>query len=259
MEKEKSPYDTLSEGQDIFVPSVSVDCIILGFHAGCLKILLCKFKVSDKWMLPGGFVGKDEDPDESVSRVLKRRTGLTNLYVKQFYFFGRKGRIEIEENKEMLKRLNVDFDKGQWYLNRFISLGYYSLVKYDEVKVEVQEHEDVEWFDVTELPALYADHREIVDTAVHTIRRQIGFVPIGYELLPEKFTMPELRSIYEAILGRKLDRRNFQRKMLSIGYIQVLNEIRHIGAHKAPNLYSFIKDKYEEAERHGMQIMSNNF
>lgn len=93
---------------------------------------------------------------------------------------------------------------------------------------------------------------------MQTIRQQIGFLPLGYGLLPEKFTMPELRTIYETILERELDRRNFQRKMLSIGYIKPLNETRKIGAHKSPNLYTFEKDKYDEAARLGLQIMSNN-
>ena len=259
MEKEKSPYDTLNEGQDIFVLCVSVDCIILGFNAGSLKILLSKFKVSDKWMLPGGFVAKDEDPDNSVMRVLEGRTGLKDVYVKQFYFFGRKNRINMDENLDILNRLNVDVEKGQWYLSRFISLAYYSLLKYEEVKITPSENEDIHWFDINELPQLYADHKEIIDTAISHIRRQVGFIPFGYELLPEKFTMPELRCIYETILGRQLDRRNFQRKMLSIGYIKPLNEIRKVGAHKSPKLYSFIKDKYDEASEKGLQIMSTNF
>lgn len=259
MKKEKSPFDTLDQGKEIFIPSVSVDCIIFGFHKGNIKTLLCKFKVSDKWMLPGGFVGKDEDPDEAALRVLDGRVGLKDVYLKQFYFFGRKDRINLEEHEQILKGFKVDPKRGDWYMGRFISLGYYSLVKYDQTHVSEREYEDVEWFDINELPDLYADHKEIIDTAISTIRKQVGFIPIGYNLLPEKFTMPELRSIYEAILGRELDRRNFQRKMLSIGYIKPLNEKRRAGAHKSPNLYSFIKDKYETVEKYGVQIMSNNF
>ncbi|MDU1889697.1 MAG: NUDIX domain-containing protein [Dysgonomonas sp.] len=256
--EEKSPFETLDQGLDLFIPNISVDCIVLGYHSGCIKVLLCKFKVSDKWMLPGGFVAKNEDPDESAYRVLEGRTGLKNVYLKQFYFFGKKSRIKLEEHTKMLRHFNVDPQRGKWYLDRFISLGYYALVKYDEVELFAREYEDVDWFDINDIPELYADHREIVDTAIMTIRKQIGFIPIGYELLPEKFTMPELRSIYEALLGRKLDRRNFQRKMLSIGFIQPLNEKRKAGAHKSPNLYSFIKGKYDEAEKYGIQIMSNN-
>lgn len=260
MKKEQAPVEILNQGPDIFIPNISVDCIILGFHSCSLKVLLCKFKVCEKWMLPGGFVAKDEDPDESARRVLKDRTGLKNVYLKQFCFFGKKDRIDTGENADMLKRFNIQGDKGRWYTDRFISLGYYSLIKYDEARLFVnEEHEEARWFDIDDIPPLYADHKEIIDTATSTIRKQISFIPMGYALLPEKFTMPELRCIYEAILGREIDRRNFQRKMLSIGYIQPLNETRRAGAYKSPNLYTFIKDKYEEAEKYGIQVMSNNF
>ena len=258
MKKEKSPSDTLNKGLDVFIPSVSVDCIILGFNSGRIKVLLCKFKASDKWMVPSGFLAKDEDPDESAKRVLAQRTGLEDVYLKQFYFFGRKGRVGVDDNVETLRCLNVYPDRGNCYLDRFISLGYYSLIKYDDARLGASDHEDVAWFDIDDTPILYVDHKELIDIAIITIRRQIGFIPIGFELLPSKFTMPELRSIYEAILGRELDRRNFQRKMLSIGYIRPLNETRRVGAHKSPNLYAFIKDKYEEAEKYGIQMMSNN-
>lgn len=262
MQREKSPSSTLDRTADVFIPNVSVDCIILSFHAGCIKVLLSKLKASDKWMLPGGFVGRDEDPDESAHRVLKEKTGLgKNVYLKQFCFFGKTGRISNDDNSLMLKRLNVSIEAiedVQPQLNRFISLGYYSLVKYSDVEVSTHDYEDAAWFDIHNVPPLYADHKEIIYTAISTIRKQIGFIPIGFELLPEKFTMPELRSIYEAILGRELDRRNFQRKMLTIGYIKALNETRKVGAHKSPNLYTFLKDKYKDAEESGIQIMSNN-
>lgn len=261
MKEGNTQTSTLHKSTNIFIPNISVDCIILSFHSGGIKVLLCKLNDSDKWMLPGGLVGKDEDPDESAYRVLDKKTGLKkDVYLKQFYFFGKKGRIGDKENEAMIKRLNIDSDRqdGQPHSNRFISLGYYSLVKYSDANISVQDYEDASWFDINNIPELYADHEEIIDTAITTIRKQIGFIPMGYELLPDKFTMPELRGIYEAILGRGLDRRNFQRKMLTIGYIKPLNETRKIGAHKSPNLYTFVKQKYVEAEENGMQIMSNN-
>lgn len=245
MGKEKLSTETLEQNKDIFIPNVSVDCTIFGFHSGCLKILLCKFKVSDKWMIPGGFISKDELPDEAASRVLIARTGLNDIYLKQFYFLGKK-----PNNEDIIDKTSS--------LNSSISLAYYALIKFEEAKIQANEYENIGWFDINEIPDLYPAHREIVNVAIETIRKQIGFVPIGYELLPEKFTMPELRSIYESILGRELDRRNFQRKMLSIGYIKALNETRKAGAHKSPNLYTFDKERYKEAEQLGIQIMSNN-
>ncbi|MFV0419578.1 MAG: NUDIX hydrolase [Dysgonomonas sp.] len=261
MKEGNSQISALDQTTNTFIPNISVDCIILSFHLGDIKVLLCKPNDSDKWMLPGGFVGKDEDPDESAYRVLAEKTGLKReVYLRQFYFFGKKGRIGDKDNDTMMKRLNIDWNKqnGQPHPNRFISLAYYSLIKYSDVNISVEKDEDISWFDINNTPDLYADHEEIVYTAITTIRKQIGFIPMGYELLPEKFTMPELRGIYEAILGRELDRRNFQRKMLTIGYIKPLNETRKIGAHKSPNLYTFVKDKYAEAEENGIQIMSNN-
>lgn len=262
MKDDKSQLDVMfNKSGDIFIPNISVDCIILSFHSGCIKILLCKPKTGGKWMLPGRFVCENEDPEESAYRVLTEKTGLKNhIYLKQFCFFGKKDRIRNGEHAILLKRMKYDCESRneQPTPNRFISLGYYSLIKYSEVNISDPEHEETSWFDINKVPELYADHEEIIYTAISSIRKQIGFIPIGYELLPEKFTMPELRSIYEVLLGRELDRRNFQRKMLTIGYISPLNEKRKAGAHKAPNLYTFIKDKYKDAEELGIQIMSNN-
>ncbi|MDR3058960.1 MAG: NUDIX hydrolase, partial [Prevotella sp.] len=113
MGKEKLSTETLEQNKDIFIPNVSVDCTIFGFHSGCLKILLCKFKVSDKWMIPGGFISKDELPDEAASRVLIARTGLNDIYLKQFYFLGKK-----PNNEDIIDKTSS--------LNSSISLAYYA-------------------------------------------------------------------------------------------------------------------------------------
>jgi len=250
MKREKSSTETVEKDMDIFIPHVSVDCAILGFHSGCLKVLLSKLKASDTWMLPGGFIAKGETPDETADRILYTKTKLKNVYLKQFHFFGK---------KVQNKKIDADSLQNNAHINSAISLAYYALVKHGEIKINANEkYEEFEWFEINDTPKIFPEHKEALDMAILTLRRQIGFIPFGYELLPEKFTMPELRSIYESILGRELDRRNFQRKMLSIGYITTLNETRKAGAHKSPNLYSFDKEKYEEAEKLGTQIMSNN-
>lgn len=258
MSEKKSPFDVLNLQQNEYIPNIATSCVILGFHGSTLKTLLVKLKGDNKWVVPSSFIRKDEDPDETAHRVLKEKTRLDNAYLKQFRFFGKRDRIKFGASKEVLKLLNINPSETEWDLNRFISLCYYSLIKSEEAILTPHEYEIVEWFDVNEMPHLYSDHEEILQEALSTIRKEIGFIPIGYELLPEKFTMPELRCIYEAVLGRELDRRNFQRKMLSIGYIKPLNETRRMGAHKSPNLYSFIKEKYEDVKRYGVQIMSNN-
>lgn len=260
MERKAPLTDSLNRAIEIFVPYISVDCIILGFDAGCLKVLLCKRKESEKWLLTGGFVRRDEGPDDSAYRISKSKTGIAKEgYLKQFYFFNKKCNIGDDENLMMLKRLNVEeIPENMANLGRFVSLGYYLLLKFQDVKISAEEYEDLEWFDINALPELYETHGMLIDLAIVEIRKQVGFVPFGYELLPDKFTMPELRSIYEAILGRELDRRNFQRKMLSIGYIQSLNKVRKDGAHKSPHLYTFVEEKYREAVVKGVQLMSNN-
>lgn len=256
MTKRYSTAEVLTQANDTFLDSVSVDCVILAFHQGDIKVLLNKFKISDKWMLPGGFVHLDEDVDDAANRILKARVGLDNIYLKQFHLFGGCNRTQREESLKMLDSWGVSAEEGHWYLKRFVSMGYYALVEYDKVTITVNEEvEDVAWYNLKELPSLYADHSLIIEKAISTMRIQIGIIPIGYELLPEKFTMPELRLIYEAILGEELDRRNFQRKMLSVGLINRLDEKRKNGAHKAPYLYSFNKEKYKLAEQGGMHLM----
>ena len=256
MTKRYSTAEVLAQANDTFLDSVSVDCVVLAFHQGNLKVLLNKFKISDKWMLPGGFIHIDEHVDDAADRIIRARVGLGNLYLKQFHLFGNCDRTRKEESLKMLESWGVSPDDNHWFLKRFVSMGYYALVEYDKVSISVDESvEEVGWYDLNDLPPLFADHNQIVDKAIKTMRIQVGIIPIGYELLPEKFTMPELRLIYEAILGQELDRRNFQRKMLSVGLINRLNEKRKNGAHKAPYLYSFNKEKYEEAKDGGVHLM----
>lgn len=256
----KSEFDLLGLSNDAILPGLSVDCVVLGFHEGALKVLLNKLSVNEKWMLPGGFIRSDEDIDDAAYRILNLRTGLEDIYLRQFYTFGKKDRTSKEEDSKILSIMDPEKDiDNHWFTKRFATVGYYAFVKYDEYEVKATLHDDeVEWVDIKKVPRLYADHNKIINKALETIRMLIGYVPIGYELLPEKFTMPELRIIYETIIGKELDRRNFQRKMLSAGYINRLNETRKSGAHKAPRLYSFDKMKYDIADEFGLQLMSWN-
>lgn len=257
MRKNGLEQDVFFGGVKDFMPSFSIDCVIFGFHSKKLKVLLNKFENSDKWMIPGGFVLKTEDVDDAALRVLTERTGLKNVFLKQFHVFGKVDRIKLDENKRNLEMFSIhDPEIEAWYLQRFISLGYYALVKHSEAKTVCLHAEEVAWFGIDEIPPLYADHNEIIQKAIATIRKEIGLLPIGYQLLPQKFTMPELRNIYEAIIGTPIDRRNFQRKILSTGLVVPLNETRKSGAHKSPNLYAFVKEKYEEAEKYGLQLAS---
>lgn len=234
------------------LPSVSIDCIIFGFHDGILKILLNKFQSYKKWMLPGGFVYLDENVNDAAYRILSERTGLDEIYLKQFYLFGDIGRVESNEIRHIISTdINHPEDHSHWLLQRFISVGYYALVDYSQVKIKAAEAEEVQWFHINEVPKLYGDHNTIIEKAVQSIRSQINTVPIGYELLAEKFTMSDLRVIYETILDRKLDRRNFQRKMLASGFIVKLEEVSKKWGCKSASLFSFDKEKYNFALKNG--------
>lgn len=225
----------------------SVDCVILSFHKKKLRVLLNKFNISKYWQLPGGFMFKYESSDEAANRILAQRTGLSGIYLKQFHLFSNPSRTVMEQNTEYLQknvgRSGATNEDEKWFLQRFVSLGYYAFVKYEDVKLSKIEEDMSKWFDIDNLPPLYSDHENIIKTSLETIRSILPIIPVGYELLPEKFTMSELRKIYEIFLGRALDRRNFQRKVLSSGAIIQLDEIKNTSPYNPPILYTFDKDK----------------
>ncbi|MFV0468001.1 MAG: NUDIX hydrolase, partial [Dysgonomonas sp.] len=232
-------------------------CVIFGFHDGKLKVLLNKYRDNDFWMLPGGFVLKDEDVDDAAIRILKSRTGLDRIYLRQCHLFGAKSRINYDLVKQVLIKNDIPLEtdgKKHWLLERFVSMSYYSLVESAKVIIQPTEHELSDWVMLDELPALYADHKTIIETAISSIRSQMGSLPIGYELLPERFTMSSLRLIYEAIIGEKLDRRNFQRKILSTGLVSKLEEKSKKKGVKSASLFSFNTNNYKIAEKKGMSF-----
>lgn len=240
---------------DLYLPGFSVNCTILAFHDGYLKVLLNKVENFDKWMLPTGFIYKHESSCDTAARIINNRTGLKKSYFKQFSVFADAEKPNFEDNEKLAESLKLPPKIKEWYLNRFVTVGYFSLVQYDKVKLFSNRTGDLaEWFKIDELPDLYRDHKKVIDKAFKTIRQQVGYIPLGYELLPKKFTMPELRTVYEIVTGVEIDRRNFQRKMLSLDSIERLDESRKSGAHKAPILYSFIKKKFEESLKNGSLI-----
>lgn len=252
----------LNEKPENILPGVSIDCVVFAYHEGQLKILLNKFDALDKWMLPGGFIFRNEDINVAAHRILKSRTGLDNIYLNQFYSYGKANRIkdsDYEEIEKMLKanNINVSGSTKHWLQERFISVAYYAFVEYSKVELSPYDYADkTNWYNVSEIPGdLYSDHNEIIKGAIATIRMQLGYLPIGFELLPEKFTMTDLRNIYETIIGQKLDRRNFQRKMLSSKYIYKQNEMCKRHGVKAATLFSFYKTLAEEASRNGIPFI----
>lgn len=226
-----------------YLPHIAYDSVIFGFTGDELKILIMEYHNTRLFALPGGFVRPNEDLDDAVQRGLQERTGLSNIYLEQFYTFGSIDRFKPEVMRTIVKANGHDPDGDlRWLLDRFISVGYYALINYKDVVPRPDALSDsCEWYPLKKLPKLMLDHGDIVAKAVHTLRENIDRKLVGMNLLPEKFTMKELQHVYEAILGMKLRRTSFQRKMLAADVLK-RHEKRFSGkAHKAPYLYSFKK------------------
>ncbi|WP_345247472.1 NUDIX hydrolase [Nibrella saemangeumensis] len=250
---EQDLEDILQRGGELYHPGFSIDCAIFGFHANQLKVLLLKVKNTGRWALPGGFMLKNEDVETAAARLLKARTGLEHVFLRQFYLFGDLARNDEAFNRQRLRKENIQASAEHWFLQRFLTLGYYALVDFAQAVPRPDYiSEDCAWWDLHEVPALMLDHNRILDKALETLRLQLTYQPIGYNLLPEKFTMTELQCLYETILGRKLDRRNFLRRIQSYGILRRLDERRDGVAHKPPYLYRFDLPAYEQALRQGL-------
>ena len=246
--KEKERALKINFDVDQFITGQSVDCVIIGFEDQELKILVLKWRIEGEfWTLPGGFIHKDEDMDKAAIRVLKERTGVDLPFLEQFKTFGDRSRRDDDTITNYLQSIQIEAKIAKWFGQRFISTGYLSLV--DIKKCDLSSDllsEEIRWISLDELPHLIFDHNDIVKNAIHFIRNQINYLPIVITLLPEKFTMKDLQALYETILRKKLDRGNFQRKMLKYDVFNRHEKHLEGGAHKAPYLYSFDKEKYKK-------------
>lgn len=246
----------MSFDPDLYVSGISIDCVVFGFHENQLKVLLLKTKGMDQWTLPGGFIFKQEDTDDAAHRMLQERTQLSNIFLKQFSFFGKASRNTVDFSLALFHNNLIDRKAHKWMSQRFSTVGYFALVEYSKVNAGPDEFADqCQWFSPHELPHLVLDHQQIIQKALSTLRLELKYHPVGINLLPKKFTMPELQALYETILDQKLDRRNFQRKMLSYGILKKLDERRKGGAHKAPYLYVFDEVGYQEALEKGLKAV----
>jgi len=240
------------KGHEKYLRHISIDCVVFGFHENELKVLLLKAKYAGKWALPGGFILKEEHLDDAAQRILKERTCLDKIFLQQFYTFSDPARSTKPINQGFLKKMGIKLDKS-WMFERFISVGYSALVDFTKVKpVPDIFSEKCEWFSIHEIPSMILDHENILAEALAHLRIQLNFQPVGYNLLPVKFTMPELQKLYETILERKLDRRNFQRKIIDTGILKRLEETKKGGSHKAPYYYKFDLHHYKKALKAGM-------
>lgn len=221
---------------------VSVDNVIFGFDEDILKVLVIErkpFPDEKKGMnaIPGDLVYPMESLDQAAARVLKDLTSLEGLFLKQFYTFGNPERVKDLKDQEWLRNFRAHPEK------RVITVAYYSLIKMDEYQLLPSYFaEKAEWVDVLEVPALAFDHNEIVSKALEALRHGLEMEQIGFELLPEKFTLTQLQNLYEIILNKKFDKRNFRKNIKKMEHVIPLNEKQEGVLHKPAQLFKFEKD-----------------
>ena len=216
-------------------PAVTTDCVIFGFDGERLQVLLVERGIEPykgKWAFPGGFLKMDETAEEGALRELREETGLDRAYIQQFHTFSDPHRDPRE---------------------RVITIAYYALVKIQEVHGG-DDAASARWFPLSEIPSLAFDHDYILRMATQRLREEIHFQPVGFELLPEKFTLKELQALYEAILGISFDRRNFAKKMLHLEILTELDETIWPTPKREAKLYRFNPDKYEELKQKGFRL-----
>ncbi|MDO6718475.1 NUDIX hydrolase [Psychrosphaera sp. 1_MG-2023] len=229
--------EKLEFGAEDTLPNVSVDNLIFSLQDSKLKLLLVKYTqgiASNKWGVIGHWVKLDESLDEAALRVIKKVTLVKKLYLEQLSTFGA-----------------VD----RYPLSRIITVAYYALVRFEDVKITTGNKDiEVAWFDVNELPDLIFDHQNIVEAAIKQLRYKVRHEPVGFSLLPEKFSLLQLQEIYEAILGQKLDKPNFRRKILKMNLLIDCKEKQTNVAHRAAGLYQFDETAYRRLTEFGFSF-----
>ena len=226
-------WNLLDELDRDYLPHISVNGVIFGAHAGVLKVLLMQSEGTGTWSLPGGYVRREEAVDDAATRMIRERTGLSGTVLRQFHTFGGLHRGEAVV-ADALRAKGIEAPADHWVLGRVVSVGYVALVNTSRAQVApdawTQAHK---WWDLTERQALILDHDAMVERALSTSRTNLDVLPLDESLLPGAFTMPELQILYETVLGRPLDRRNFQKRMLELGRVERLPDQR-VGVRRKP-------------------------
>lgn len=223
-----------------YLPGLAIDIVIFGFHENELKILLLEYHNTRLFALPGGFIQDTEDLDEAARRILFDRTGLRDIYLEQFATFGDYARYDPAPLREILVARGITPQDDHWLLKRFVSVGYYALVDFTKAVPAPDELADrCTWHDIVDHPPLMLDHASIVEKGLDTLRSNLDRKLIGFNLMPETFTMADLQRLYETVLGHPLHRTSFQRKMLGLGILERIDKKWTGKAHKAPYLYRF--------------------
>lgn len=217
--------------------AVTVDCVVFGLDDEDLKVLLIRRDLppfEDRWALPGGFVRLEETLDEAARRELQEETSLERVFLEQLYTFG-----------------GIDRDPRE----RVITVAYYALVRLSDHRVQAAtDARDAVWFAMDDLPPLAFDHDQILETAHQRLQGKVRYQPIGFELLPPKFTLTQLQKLYEIVLGRVLDKRNFRKKIQGMGILEELDEVEKDVAHRAARLYRFDKKEYGRMVKQGFHF-----
>lgn len=220
------------------VRSLSIDNLIFGLDHGELTILLIKHAEGNtrgEWALPGGYIREKESLQDAATRLLEELTGVKDLYLEQLRTFGK-----------------VDRFPGE----RVVTVAYYALVSADKYRLIAGSSTlGTSWFSVNEIPELIYDHDEIIEYGIQHLRHQVCHQPIGFNLLPEKFTLLQLQELYEAILNTRLDKPNFRRKILKMNLLKPCNEKQTGVAHRAAALYRFDSDAYERLSNAGFSFV----
>lgn len=221
------------------MPSVTVDCVIFGLDLDeeALNVMLIQRAIEPferMWAIPGGFVLKGESLPEAAERELKEETSITDVFLEQLYTFG-----------------NPKRDPRGWV----VSVAYFALVSPDRHPAHAaSDAREARWFPVNKLPKLAFDHAEILKVALERLRGKLTYAPVGFELLPQKFTIKQLQRLYEIVLDKELDNRNFRKKIFAMDVLRELNEIQKGVAHRAARLYKFDERKYRQLINQGLSF-----
>lgn len=217
--------------------ALTVDCVVFGLDEDDLKVLTIQRDLEPfrgRWALPGGFVRVDETLEEAARRELEEETGLSKVFLEQLYTFG-----EVERDPR----------------ERVVTVAYYALVKLSDHRVHAAtDASEAAWFAVEDLPRLAFDHERIVEVALARLRGKLRYQPIGFELLPPKFTLTQLQRLYEIVLEREIDKRNFRKRVLALGVLDELDEVEQDVAHRAARLYRFNAAAYRRLAKDGFNF-----
>ena len=218
-------------------PATTTDCVVFGLDEDDLKVLLIQRDIppfEGEWALPGGFIRVGESVDDCARRELEEETGLKRVFLEQLYTFGNPNRDPREH---------------------VITIAYYALVNLIEHPPKADtDARNAAWFSLDEVPRLAFDHKKILDVALDRLRGKLRYQPIGFELLPKKFTLTELQNLYETILQQEFDKRNFRKKVQKLGILEETDEIQQDVAHRAARLYRFDKKRYRALLKEGINF-----